>query len=88
LDASESRSEIHEEDLVDCSCETHRGVTQSKEEKNIPHTMKRKKTNWIGHMLRGNCLLKHVTSVKTTRKTEVMNDEEEDVSRYWMTLSK
>jgi oligoribonuclease (3'-5' exoribonuclease) len=31
-----------------------------KEERNILHTIKRRKANWIGHMLRRNCLLKHV----------------------------
>jgi hypothetical protein len=30
-----------------------------KEEKNILHTVKRRKANWIGHILRRNCLLKH-----------------------------
>jgi hypothetical protein len=32
-----------------------------KEERNIVHTIKRRKANWIGHILRRNCLLKHVT---------------------------
>jgi hypothetical protein len=31
-----------------------------KEERNILHTVKRRKANWIGHILRRNCLLKHV----------------------------
>jgi hypothetical protein len=31
-----------------------------KKEKNILHTVKRRKTNWIGHILHTNCLLKHV----------------------------
>jgi hypothetical protein len=31
-----------------------------KEERNIVHTIKRRNTNWIGHILRRNCLLKHV----------------------------
>jgi hypothetical protein len=31
-----------------------------KEERNIVHTIKRKKANWIGHILRRKCLLKHV----------------------------
>jgi hypothetical protein len=31
-----------------------------KEERNILHTIKRRKANWIGHILRTNCLLKHV----------------------------
>jgi hypothetical protein len=29
------------------------------EERNIQHTIKRGKANWIGHILRRNCLLKH-----------------------------
>jgi hypothetical protein len=31
-----------------------------KEERNIVHTIKRIKGNWIGHILRRNCPLKHV----------------------------
>jgi hypothetical protein len=31
-----------------------------KEERNIVHTIKRRKANWIGHILRRNCLLKLV----------------------------
>jgi hypothetical protein len=38
-----------------------------KEERKIIHTVKRRKANWIGHILRRNCLLKHVID----RKTEV-----------------
>jgi hypothetical protein len=29
-----------------------------KEERNVVHTVKRKKGNWIGHIWRRNCLLK------------------------------
>jgi len=32
----------------------------TKEERNILKTMKRRKANWIGHILRRNWLLKHV----------------------------
>jgi hypothetical protein len=32
-----------------------------KQEKKTLHTIKRRKTNWIGHILCRNCLLKHVT---------------------------
>jgi hypothetical protein len=35
-----------------------------KEERNIVHTIKIRKANWIGHILRRNCLLKHVTEGK------------------------
>jgi hypothetical protein len=31
-----------------------------KEERNIVHTIKRRKANWIGHSLRNNCFLKQV----------------------------
>jgi hypothetical protein len=35
-----------------------------KEQRNIVHTTNRRKANWIGHNLRGNCLLKHVIEGK------------------------
>jgi hypothetical protein len=35
-----------------------------KEERNILHTIKRRKANWIGHILRRNCLLKNVNEGK------------------------
>ena len=35
-----------------------------KEERNIIHTVKRRKANWIGHMLRRNCFLAHVIEGK------------------------
>jgi hypothetical protein len=53
-----------------------------KEEKNIPHTAKRRKANKIGHMLPRNCRLEHVTCGKTARNTELIEDEEEDLSSH------
>jgi inosine/xanthosine triphosphate pyrophosphatase family protein len=35
-----------------------------KEERNILHTIKRRKANWICHILRRNCRLKHVIEGK------------------------
>jgi hypothetical protein len=35
-----------------------------KEERNILHTIKIRKANWIGHILRRNCLLKYVIEAK------------------------
>ena len=35
-----------------------------KEERNILRTIERKKSNWIGHILRRNCLLKQVIEGK------------------------
>ena len=34
------------------------------EERNILHTVKSRKANWIGHILFRNCLLKHVIEGK------------------------
>jgi hypothetical protein len=42
-----------------------------KEERNIIHTIKRRKANWIGHNLRRNCLLKHVIEGKLEGTTEM-----------------
>jgi hypothetical protein len=42
-----------------------------KEERNIIHTIKRRKANWIGHILRRNCLLKHVIEGKLEGRTEI-----------------
>jgi hypothetical protein len=42
-----------------------------KEKMNIPHTIKRRKANWIGHVLCRNCLLKHVTEGKIQGRIEV-----------------
>jgi hypothetical protein len=35
-----------------------------KEERNIILTVKRREANWIGHILRRNCLLEHVIEGK------------------------
>jgi hypothetical protein len=43
-----------------------------KEERNIVHTIKRRKANWIGHILRRNCLLKHVIEGKLEGRIEMM----------------
>jgi hypothetical protein len=42
-----------------------------KEEKNITHSTKRRKANWIGHILRRNFLLKHVIEGKIEGRIEV-----------------
>jgi hypothetical protein len=64
-----------------------------KEERNIVHTIKRRKANWIGHILRRNCLLKHVIEgqlegrIETTgrrgrRRKQLLYDLKEKI-RYW-----
>jgi hypothetical protein len=52
-----------------------------KEKRNILHTVKRRKVNSIGHILRGKCLLKHVIEGKIGG-IEVREDKEDDVSSY------
>jgi hypothetical protein len=43
-----------------------------KKERIIVHTIKRRKANWIGHILRRNCILKHVIQGKLEGRTEMM----------------
>jgi hypothetical protein len=63
------------------------------EERNIVHTIKRRKANWIGHSLRRNCLLKHVIEGKLEgriemkgrrgrRRKQLLGDLKEK-RRYW-----
>jgi len=49
-----------------------------KEERNVLPAIKQRNANWIGHILRRNCLLKHVIK----GKTEGTRSEKEDVSSY------
>jgi hypothetical protein len=41
---------------------------RAKEERNILHTIRRRKANWIGHILRRNCLLKLIIEGNKARK--------------------
>jgi hypothetical protein len=59
-----------------------------KEERNILHTIKIRKANWIGHILHRNCLLKHMIEGKLEGRIEMTGRRGEDVSSYWMTLRK
>jgi hypothetical protein len=64
-----------------------------KEERNVLHTIKRRKTNWIGHILRRNCLLKHVIEGKVEGSIEMTGrrggrrkqllDDLKEKRRYW-----
>jgi hypothetical protein len=44
--------------------ENKEGLRRGKEERNILHAVKRREANWICHILRRNCLLKHVIEGK------------------------
>jgi len=56
------------------------------EQRNILHEIRKRKANWIGHILRRNGLLKQVIEGKIKGEMEVARNEEEDVRSYWMTL--
>jgi hypothetical protein len=55
-----------------------------KEERNIVHTIKRRKANWIGHILSRNCLLKLVIDGKLEGKRR----RGRRGNSCWMTLRK
>ena len=43
-------------------------LQRDKKERNILHTVKGRKADWMGRILRGNCLLKHVSEGKDIEK--------------------
>jgi hypothetical protein len=47
-------------------------LQRAKEVRNIVHTADGRKSNRIGHMLRKNCFLKHVSEGKTEGMAEIM----------------
>jgi len=59
-----------------------------KEQRNILHEIRKRKANWIGHILRRNCLIQRVITGKIQGGIEVTANKEEDVGSYWMTLRK
>jgi len=59
-----------------------------REQRNILHEIRKRKANWISHILRRNCLLQRVIEGKIQGRIEVTEDKEEDVGNYWMTLRK
>jgi hypothetical protein len=62
-------------------------------DRNILHTIKRRKANWIGHTLRRNCLLKYVNEGKLEGRIEMTGrrgrrrrqllDDLKEKRRYW-----
>jgi hypothetical protein len=60
-----------------------------KEERNILHTVRRRKANWIGHILRRNCLLSHFIEGKIIwtrrrgRRRKQLLDVLKEARRYW-----
>jgi hypothetical protein len=63
-----------------------------KEDRNIVHTINRRTANWIGLILRRNCLLKHVIEGKLEGRIEMTGgrgrykqllDDLKEKKRYW-----
>jgi len=53
------------EDQLDRSCKKWRHTRYSQRvEEYLIYNKKRRNVNWIGHVLRSNCLLKHMTEEK------------------------
>jgi hypothetical protein len=57
------------EDQVNLSCENKRSITQNEGGNEYP-TCNKKKANWISHILRRNCLVKHIIEerIEVTKK--------------------
>ena len=58
-------------DQLDRSCEKWRCVIRVNEQRNILYEIRKWKANWIGHILRRNCLLKQVIEGKIKGEMEV-----------------
>ena len=66
-----------------------RSVTYSQGERNILHTVKQRKANWISHLVRWNCLLKDVTEEtiegtgrRRKRRKQLLDDLQEKGRRW------
>jgi hypothetical protein len=72
---------------------SHEILHTVKDEGNVLHTIKIRKANWIGHILRRNCLLKHViegkiggndkSDGKTRKRTKQLLDDVREEKKYW-----
>ena len=63
-----------------------------KDGSNVPHTVQWRKANWVGHILRKNCLLDHVTEGKIEvkvgtgrrrRRHKLLLHDLKEKRRYW-----
>jgi len=56
------------------------------EERNTLQEIRKRKANWIGHILRRNCLLNKLSKERQRGRWKWHEDVEEDVRSCWMTL--
>ena len=59
-----------------------------KEQRNVLHEIRKRKVNWIGYILRRNCLLQRVIEGKVQGGIEVTGRQGKRLGNYWMTLRK
>ena len=59
------------EDQLDRSCEKCEKLLRDNEQRKVLHEIRKRKANWIGHILRRNCLLKQVIEGKVKGEKEV-----------------
>ena len=59
------------EDQIDHHVRNDEVLLQVNEQRNILHAIRKRKANWIGHILRRNCLLKQVIEGKMKGEIEV-----------------
>jgi hypothetical protein len=60
-------------------------VNEIKEVRNILYTKKGRKANWMGHVLRRDCLLKHVAEGKIEERLEMRGRRERRLRRKKLT---
>ena len=61
-------------------------LIRANEQKNMLHEIRKRKANWVGHILRRNCLLKQIIEGKIKGQIEVTRRRGRLVRIYWMTL--
>ena len=59
------------EDQLERSCGDKEMLLRVNEQRNILHEIRKRKSNWIGHILRRNCLLQQVIEGKIKLQIEV-----------------
>jgi hypothetical protein len=77
------------EDKLDGPRKNEAVLHRVKEERSILRTIRRRKANWIGHILRRNCLLSHIIEGKIRgtrrrgRRRKQLLDAMKEARRYW-----
>jgi hypothetical protein len=68
--------------------ENEKVLIRVKGQRNILHEIRKRKANWIGHILRSNCLLQQVIEVMIKGEIKVKGRIGKDARSYWIYLMK